>query len=445
MQSTHLLHYGVHTGLLVKSQIAGPSTGILAQSSKCWREDGSRTELRASKACLALERFVRGHDILVQAPQGLDTDFTFCYNVSVNGNDNIINDTEPSVIVSRRVTIKEVAEEAGVSTQTVSRVINDRPDVAPETRQRVQQIINRLGYQPSNIARSLIRGRSFTLGVVGWGLEYYGPSRTLSGIEQGASELGYVLLLSLIRQPGNSDVGLLLRDMLSWQVDGIVWAVPEIGSNRDWIRKQIPRLPVPVVFLSMEPQPDLSVVAVDNRSGGRMATKHLLDQGQQNVGLITGPLTWWEARQRQSGWEHALKEAEITIDHSLVVEGDWKAASGEQGLRRLLEQRPDVDAVFVSNDQMALGALQAARQMGVRVPEDLAIVGFDDIPESVYFHPPLSTIRQDMVELGRRAVIELGHKIEATQQDKAVVEPKTISLQPELIVRESSVVLKPTD
>jgi len=342
------------------------------------------------------------------------------------------------------VTIKEVAEEAGVSTQTVSRVLNRRPDVAPETRQRVQQIIDQLGYQPSYVARSLVQGRSFTLGVVGWGLEYFGPSRNLSGIEQQANELGYTLLLSLVRQPERSDIEQILRELLSRQVDGIVWAVPEVGNNREWIEKEAPRSSVPLIFLSMQPQPDLSVVAVDNRSGGRMATKHLLDQGHQNVGLITGPLAWWEARQRQFGWEYALKEPGITIQNSLVVEGDWKAASGERGLRRLLEQRPDVDAVFVSNDQMALGALQAARQMGLRVPEELAIVGFDDIPESVYFYPPLSTIRQDMVELGRCAVRELGRMIEATQQAKAVVEPKTILLQPELVVRESSVASKPT-
>jgi LacI family transcriptional regulator len=347
------------------------------------------------------------------------------------------------LIANKRVTIKEIAKEAGVSTQTVSRVANHRPDVAPETRERVQEIIDRLGYQPNYIARSLIRGRSFTLGVVGWGLEYFGPSRTLSGIEQQANELGYTPLLCLVRQPERSDVEQILRELLSRCVDGIVWAVPEIGSNRDWIRKETPRLSVPVVFLSMEPQPDLSVVSVDNRIGGRMATKHLLDQGYQKVGLITGPLSWWEARQRQSGWEDALEEAEIPIEHNLVVEGDWMAASGEQGLRRLLEQRPDIDAVFVCNDQMALGALQAAHQMGQRVPEDLALVGFDDIPESIYFHPPLSTVRQDMVELGCCAVRELGRMIEAIQQGKAVLEPRTILLQPELIVRESSTLPRP--
>lgn len=343
------------------------------------------------------------------------------------------------MIVKRRVTIKEIAKEAGVSTQTVSRVMNHRPDVAPETRQRVQEIIDRWGYQPSYIARSLIQGHSYTLGVVGYGLEYFGPSRTLSGIEQQANESGYALLLSLIRQPGNNDVEQLLRDMLARHVEGIIWAVPEIGGNRDWIRKEAPQLSVPVVFLSMQPHLNLSVVAVDNRSGGRMATKHLLDQGHQDIGLITGPLDWWEARQRQFGWKDALKEAGITIEDNLVVEGDWTPVSGDRGLRRLLEQRPDLGAVFVCNDQMAMGALQAAHQMGRRVPEDLALVGFDDIPESAYFYPPLSTVRQNMDMLGCCAVRELARMIGASQQGKGVVEPRIILLQPELIIRESSV------
>jgi LacI family transcriptional regulator len=375
----------------------------------------------------------------------LDSLDNICYNVNVSGNDHIAIEQESNVVGSRRVTIKQVAEQAGVSTQTVSRVLNHRPDVAPETRRRVQEIIDRLGYQASNIARSLVQGRSFTLGVLCWGLEYFGPSRALTGIEQEASELGYVLLLSLIRPPGNSDVRQLLRDMLARQVDGIVWAVPEIASNRAWIGEQHSGLPVPVVFLSMRPEPGLSVAAVDNRSGGRMATKHLLDLGHQNVGLITGPLAWWEARQRQSGWQDALREAGIPIEADLVVEGDWEAASGERGLRQLLEQRPDLDAVFISNDQMALGALQAARKLGVRVPEDLAVVGFDDVPEAVYFQPPLSTVRQDMVELGRCAVRELGGMIEAAQQGEARVEPNSILLKPELIVRESSGFPKPTE
>lgn len=340
----------------------------------------------------------------------------------------------------KRVTIKEVAEEAGVSTQTVSRVINDRPDVASETRQRVQQVIDRLGYQPSHLARSLSQGRSCTIGVVGSGLEHYGPSRTLSGIEKEADKWGYSLLLSLIHQSGTNAGERLLRDMFSRHVDGIIWAQPEIGNNREWLQRENLPLSVPIVFLSMRSHPEVSVVAVDNRTGGRMATEHLLQQGRRRIGLITGPITWWEARQRQFGWRDALEGTGIPVDEGLMAEGDWTPASGERGLHRLLEQRPDIDAVFTCNDQMALGVLRAARQVGRRVPEDLAVVGFDDIPEAAYFYPPLSTVRQDMVEFGRRAVTELRRAVEARDEGRPMPPPKSVLLRPRLIVRESSVV-----
>ena len=195
------------------------------------------------------------------------------------------------MVPRRRVTIKQVAREAGISTQTVSRVLNNRPDVAAETRQRVQGVIARLGYQPSRIARSLIQGHSSTLGVVGTGLDYFGPSRTLVGIVDRATDLGYTLCLNLVRRPEANDVGQLLQDMVAQHVDGIVWAVPEVGSNREWIRERGFQLPVPVVLLSTEPHANLSTVCVDNRAGGRMATQHLIEQGYRQIGLVSGPLS----------------------------------------------------------------------------------------------------------------------------------------------------------
>src|SRR5512135_77118 len=137
------------------------------------------------------------------------------------------------MLTKKRVTIKEVAQAAGVSTQTVSRVLNSRPDVSAETRERIQAIIADLGYSPNVLARSLIQGRSHTLGVVGYGLSYYGPSRVLTGIERRANELGYSLLLSLLREPDTNDGKEIFHNLLSHQVDGIIWAVPEIGSNRE--------------------------------------------------------------------------------------------------------------------------------------------------------------------------------------------------------------------
>ena len=338
-----------------------------------------------------------------------------------------------------KVTIRDVASAAGVSRQTVSRVLNEKPDVARETRRRVLEVIEELEYRPSSIARSLTQGRSCTLGVVSYGVQYFGPSHTLAGIESLANEMGYTLHLSLVRQPSESGIQ-ILHDMLSYHVDGVIWAVSEIGNNRDWAEREICQLSVPVVFLDMRPCPDLPVVNIDNRKGGAIATEHLLEQGYRRIGLITGPLDWWSAQQRRSGWQDALEAAGLAVEEDLVVEGTWSAASGERGLRRLLEQRPDMDALFACNDQMALGALKALRELGRRVPEDLAVVGFDDAPEAAFFWPPLTTVRQDLNELGRRAVRELTRMIEARQEEQEDIEPQTIMLEPELIVRQSSVV-----
>ena len=355
----------------------------------------------------------------------------------------------PSQVNSRkRVTIKQVAEEAGVSTQTVSRVVNDRPDVAPKTRRRVKEVIKKLGYQPSQAARSLSRGLSYSLGVVAFGIEFFGPSRALSGIERQAAELGYSPLLYLVREPESHDVVKIIDDLLSRHVDGIIWAVPEIGNNRDWLEEQFSALPVPAVFHSMEQRPGLSVVCVDNHQGGRLATQHLIKQGYHRIGHITGPMAWWEARERARGWRDAMSAAGLTgarpiedapdLGRELVVFGSGEAAAGEEGLNQLLEWRPDVEAVFVGNDQMALGALQSARKHGLRIPEDLAIVGFDGIPEAAYFWPPLTTVSQPLYDVGCASVAELTRMIKASRQGDTAVEPKTTMLQPELIVRESS-------
>jgi LacI family transcriptional regulator len=345
--------------------------------------------------------------------------------------------------VKRKVTIKDVAAAAGVSHQTVSRVINNRPDVARETRRRVWQVIEELNYQPSAIARSLIRQRSFTLGVVTAGLKYVGPSRTLNGITEQAEEIGYTLLLKELSNFSTNDIQPLLNSLHSRQVDGIIWAVPEIGNNRDWLRNRLPGLTVPTIFLTMQTRPDLFIVSVDNLTGGRIATNHLLEHNYFHIGHISGPLDWWEARQRKAGWQDALRAAGLPVADHHWESGNWSAASGEQAMRRLLGRYPRMDALFVANDQMALGVLQFACRQGLRVPEDLAVVGFDGLPETAYYWPPLTTVYQNLRELGRTAVRELIRIVEASHQDGGTVEPTTIALRPELILRESSTTPKP--
>ena len=339
---------------------------------------------------------------------------------------------------NHKITIKDVAQAAGVSTQTVSRVLNNRHDVSPDTRARVKQVISDLGYAPNVLARSLSRGRSNTLGVVGFGLEYYGSTSVLTGIEKKSNELGFSFILSLLDRFESDRVDEIIRDLISRQVEGIIWAVPGIHEALQGLAQKLLDVPVPVMFLNKDKNNDDVVVAMDNRMGGRLATQHLMEQGYKQIGIITGPPEWWEAQQREVGWREIMREANITDLDDLRIEGDWSAASGEVGLHALMAKSPDLDAVFVSNDQMSLGVFQAARRMGIEVPQNLGVVGFDDIPESAYFYPSLTTVRQNAEKLGAVAVEQMDQFIKA-QQNNADFKPETRWIQPRLIVRKSSI------
>jgi LacI family transcriptional regulator len=339
---------------------------------------------------------------------------------------------------SIHTTLKDVARLAGVSTKTVSRVVNNQGEISKETRERVKAVIEQLGYRPNILARSLIHQRTNTLGVVAWGIDYFGPSRTVVGIEQQAHQLGYSLFLNLVSRPDDSDSEQVMDTLITHRVDGIIWAVPEVGNNRSWLEtSNFNHLP-PIVFLSMQPRSGHAVIAVDNLSGAKQATQHLIDQGHRKIGIITGPLTWWEARERYAGWKAALTQANLQPSPSLVFEGEWTAEAGERGLKTLLDQEADMDAIFASSDQIALGALSTAHRLGKRIPQDLAIVGFDNMPESACFWPPLTTVYQQLIDVGRIAVQALHSMIEANRQVKASPEVTVRLVKPELIVRASS-------
>ncbi|MEX1124715.1 MAG: LacI family DNA-binding transcriptional regulator [Acidimicrobiia bacterium] len=339
---------------------------------------------------------------------------------------------------STRPTIKEVASEAGVSTQTVSRVINERPDVSPTTRQRVQDVIDTLGYRPSALARSLIRQRSHTLGVVTAGLQYLGPTRTLSGIASAAEGAGYSVLLTEL--PGfhaNNTVS-IFQGLLSRHVDGIIWAVPQVGDNRGWVDAPPIDAGLPLVYLTMEPGRNVASVSIDNHLGGRLAVSHLLDQGFRRIGHISGPLDWWEARERMAAWKQTLGESGLSVGDNHWAEGNWSSQSGFEAMDRLLTQYPDMDSIFVANDQMALGAMQTITKRGLRIPEDLGIVGFDNVPESAFYSPPLTTIEQDQYSVAKLAVEEMIKVIESNWSGHQLGEPKTLMLEPTLVIRQSS-------
>lgn len=337
----------------------------------------------------------------------------------------------------KRVTIKDVALEAGVSTQTVSRVMNKVSYVSEETRQRVEEVVERLGYRPSTLARSLIQQRSYTLGVVTFGLKYIGPSRTLNGIADQADKLGYMLLMKELDNFDKHSLNEVMDSLLSRQVDGIIWVAPEIGTNHDWVDEQSENISAPVLFLAMRPRMGISSVATDNYQGGVMATQHLLDKGRKRVGHISGPISWWEAEERKRGWRETLEKAGLDASEQFCAEGNWSSASGEQAFHQLLDAYPYMDSVFVANDQMALSVLREANRQGIRVPEQLAVVGFDNLPESAFFYPSLTTISQDLQLLGEEAVQRIVEMVQARQSNISIPAQSRF-IQPTLIVRESS-------
>lgn len=321
----------------------------------------------------------------------------------------------------------------GVSTQTVSRVINNRPDVSPETRAAVEAAIASVGFQPSAVARSLVQRRSQTIGVVVAGLKYFGVAQTLNGITEASEAAGYAVLLKELASYEDAEIARVVEFLLAHQVEGIVFVAPEMGSNIATVGASLPASYPPVVFLKSEPSPAFSTIMIDNLGGARLATEHLLALGRRRIAHVSGPVGWREARARQEGWQAALRDA--GVEPGPLVAGNWSSASGEAAFDELLELAPDLDAIFSGNDQMALGILHAAHHRGIAVPDQVAVVGFDGLAEAAQFTPSLTTVSQPLGELGQMAVRELLHLLE-DQRGHDVV--RGLTLATELIVRESA-------
>jgi LacI family transcriptional regulator len=343
------------------------------------------------------------------------------------------------VSVPPRITMRDVARAAGVSIQTVSRVLNDRPDVSSETGERIRRVIEELGYAPNLLARGLTSGRTQAIGVVAYGLGYFGPSQVVIGIEREAAALGYAMSLTLVHDAEALDVDATIGALASRQVDGIVWAVPEVGANRDWIAGHAALLALPLVVVGGScPTPAVPTIGIDNAEIGRVAARHVLAGGARRVAGVTGPLSWVEARHRRDGALEVLAAAGMDADETMFIEGDWGAASGEAALREIVARWPDVDAVLAGNDQEALGVLHAAHGLGLDVPGTLAVVGVDNIPESSHFQPALTTVEQPLLAAGALAVRELAALVDRREGRGPKESPMLRLLAPTLVVRESS-------
>ncbi len=339
----------------------------------------------------------------------------------------------------KQSTIKDVAKAADVSIQTVSRVINNRPDVASETRKRIQEIIEKLDYRPNALARSLSTQRSYNFGLVTSGLEFIGPSVTLSGIANKSEQLGYGLFLKEFPRFSAGSVRYFINWFLENQVDGIIWAVPEIGGNHDWINELINDIRIPIIFLTSAERKNVSTVTIDNYYGAKLATQHLIDCGRRNIGHISGPMDWWESQERYKGWRDTLIQSGIDPEERMIAEGNWSTKSGKKAFEQLKRTFPEMDAIFISNDQMSLSVLHTACVEGAKIPSELSIVGFDNIPESEFFYPSLTTVAQNLEQLGCVAVEQLARMVEENKSEGKSGDPIYLTLKPELIVRRSSV------
>lgn len=323
--------------------------------------------------------------------------------------------------------IRDVARLAGVSHQTVSRVLNNQPMVRPVTRDRVLAAIRDLDYRPSVAARALNTGRTRSLGVITFDATRYGPMSVLHGIGEAAEDGGYLVSTVALRSADRGSVRKTIDRLVDQAVDGII-----VIAAQEPVARAVAEVPhrLPLVMLDGSFDSRVPTVGVDEVSGGRLATEHLLALGHPTVWHLAGPQEWIAAQGRLAGWRGALLDAGATAP--APVFGDWSAESGYR-LGRELAGRAELSAVFVGNDQMALGLLRALHQCGRRVPRDVHVVGFDDIPEAAYLMPPLSTVRPDFAEVGRRCIAAVLDQLDRPGHRTA---PAVVPV--ELVVRDSS-------
>ena len=328
--------------------------------------------------------------------------------------------------LGRPPVMADVAQLAGVSHQTVSRVLNDHPNVRPDTREKVLEAIQQLAYRPNAAARALVTRRTHTLGVIGIDSPLYGPAMMLNGIERAAQHGYFVVVASLPALDRRSMLDTVER-LRGHAVEGIIVIAPQTSAVA--ALSHVPA-DLPLVAVGCGTRAPLTSVAVDNADGAGRATRYLLDLGHETVHHVAGPGTWLDARERVEGWRAALSEAGAREPE--VISGDWTARSGYEVGQELVTM-DDVTAVFCGNDNMALGLVRALTEHGRRVPDEVSVVGFDDVPEAGYFLPPLTTVRQDFGELGRRALSALVDQISGGPGTGA-----HLRVPPEVVLRASS-------
>jgi len=317
----------------------------------------------------------------------------------------------------------DVARLAGVSHQTVSRVVNGHPNVTERTRLLVSAAIAELGYRPNRAARALATGRTQVIGVVTQSSTLYGPASTLAAFAQAAIAAGLTVSVESVRSLERSPMQDAISRHLDQRVAGLVVVAPVESASEviDSVAND-----VPLVCIDGDPHLSADLVTVDQEAGGHAATSHLLQAGHKTVWHVAGPKEWFDSHGRVAGWRQALTEAGADIPPAIAA--DWSAASGYQAGQILARMR-EVTAVFTANDHLALGLLRALHEQGRHVPDDISIVGFDDVPEAEFYVPPLTTVRPDFDAVASASLDLLLSQIESGQRGRQqrTIPPRLVS------------------
>lgn len=326
----------------------------------------------------------------------------------------------------KKANIYDVANLAGVSHQTVSRVLNNHASLKPETRDKVEKAIAELNYRPNQAARQLVTSRSKMIGILIAGTELFGPWAILNAMEREARVEGYsVISISVSPElPESWTEG--IEQLRNLDIDGVITI-----ALSNVVLKEVERnlTSATRVIVDTEPNRKFESVNIDNFEGGKLATQHLIDLGHKDIVHITGPIPGYEAEMRRAGYEEAMKIAKLKAD---VILGDWAIETGYEVGNQLARRKKVPTAIFAANDHQSIGLLKALAENKLVVPRDISIIGFDDIPESKFMNPSLSTVRQDFDELGRLAIKSM--LIQLKEKRK----PESLKITPELIKREST-------
>jgi LacI family transcriptional regulator len=343
----------------------------------------------------------------------------------------------------KRPNIRDVAAHAGVSHQTVSRVINGHSNVSEPTRRRVLDAIRELAYVPSPMARGLTSNRTHSLGMVSAEISHHFFATAVEGAEAETRRQGYYLMVASVEDESRDDERGYLRLMLARRVEGLIVMRPTVPLSSEQLLPAV-EARVPLVAIGSSDLPGFSIVDVDNVDGGRQATAFLVGQGHRRIATITGPLAWPSAEARLDGYRRVLRDAGIASDSALVeTSPDWGLEGGRTAAARLLDRGVSFTALFAQSDLIALGAIRELRTRGLRVPEDVSVVGYDDIPVAEFVHPALTTVRQPTREVGALAARIVLDRLAAEREGRGGGGPEKHLLPAELVVRET--VASPAD